>query len=71
MWLGITDRFLTWRQILRRRLFPERVELPERWQAYYWRRVTTSDGNQRTVETITRLTSRCTKNGDRPSPRLP
>ena len=41
MWLGILDRMLTWRQVLRRRLFPDHVDLPARWVGYYWRQVKT------------------------------
>jgi len=35
MRLGLTDRLLTVPDILKQRLFPERIPLPERWQAYY------------------------------------
>jgi hypothetical protein len=41
MWVGLTDRLLGWREILRRRLFPKQAELPEPWGDYYWRRVQT------------------------------
>ncbi len=41
MAVGVTDRPLEWREILRRRLFPGRIRLPERWRAYYRRRVET------------------------------
>jgi len=33
---GVIDRPLTWRQVLRRRLFPGHVALPEVWRQYYW-----------------------------------
>jgi transposase-like protein len=47
MWLGLVDRLLSWREILRRRLFPGHTELPEPWGDYYWRRVkTVVYGNQ-------------------------
>ena len=39
--LGVAGRKLTTRDILRVRLFPSRVELPERWQTYYDGRVPT------------------------------
>ena len=38
---GIADRVWTEADILRKRLFPSRVVLPERWKDYYWRRVQT------------------------------
>jgi len=41
MRLGITDRLLGAGEVLDRRLFPTRVDLPERWADYYWRRVVT------------------------------
>ena len=41
MWVGLTDRLLGWREILRRRLFPKQAEMPEPWGDYYWRRVPT------------------------------
>ena len=41
MWLGLVDRLLSWRVILRKRLFPGQVDLPEPWSQYYWRRVRT------------------------------
>ncbi len=41
MWVGLTDRLLVWREILRRRLFPKQAELPEPWGDYYWRKVQT------------------------------
>ena len=37
----MTTRRLTARDILRKRLFPTRIPLPERWERYYWRRVET------------------------------
>jgi transposase-like protein len=37
---GVWVTPLTWRQVLRRRLFPKHVGLPETWEAYYWREVT-------------------------------
>jgi hypothetical protein len=42
MWLGLTDRLLSWREILRRRLFPSQADLPEPWGDYYWRKVKTT-----------------------------
>ena len=50
MWLGLVDRLLSWREILRRRLFPAHTSLPEVWNAYYWRRVKTVVlGNRQTT----------------------
>ena len=42
MWLGLTDRLLTWRDILKRRLFPKHTDLPAEWQRYYQRAVKTT-----------------------------
>jgi hypothetical protein len=41
MRLGLVDRLLSWRAILRKRLFPGHFDLPEPWGRYYWRRVRT------------------------------
>jgi hypothetical protein len=41
MRLGITDHLLDADEVLDRRLFPTRVELPKRWEDYYWRRIVT------------------------------
>ena len=41
MWLGVVGRLLSWRQILRGRLFPGHTDLPPPWDAYYWGRVKT------------------------------
>ena len=41
MRLGLIGRRLSPRDILERRFFQSRVELPLRWQAYYWRTTTT------------------------------
>ncbi len=41
MWVGLLDRLLSWRQVLRRRLFPGHADLPRVWVDYYWRRVKT------------------------------
>jgi hypothetical protein len=41
MRLGLTDHRFKVEEILKERLFPRRVELPERWADYYWRRVPT------------------------------
>jgi hypothetical protein len=41
MRLGLIGRRLSPREILGQRRFPSRVELPLRWQAYYWRTTTT------------------------------
>ena len=38
---GLAKWVLGYREILSRRLFPSLVELPPRWQDYYWRRVPT------------------------------
>lgn len=38
---GLTDRVLTVEEILSKRLFPSLIELPARWNDYYWRRVVT------------------------------
>ena len=37
MVLGLADRPLTWRQILRRRLFPSRIKVPDGWMKVYRR----------------------------------
>jgi len=37
MRLGITDRLLTFREILGRRRFPSLIKLPARWATHYWR----------------------------------
>ena len=41
MRMGLVSRLLEIPEILKQRLFPTRVELPERWQAYYWKRIKT------------------------------
>jgi transposase-like protein len=41
MRLGIADHRWTVEEVLARRLFPKRLDLPERWAEYYWRRITT------------------------------
>jgi len=41
MRVGLCDRPLKWGDVLRRRLFPAHIELPEMWTDYYWGRVTT------------------------------
>jgi hypothetical protein len=41
MELGLLDRMLSWREVLRRRLFPVHANLPKPWDDYYWRRVRT------------------------------
>jgi hypothetical protein len=41
MRLGVVPERLSVREVLRERLFPSRVPLPERWRDYYWRRVKT------------------------------
>ncbi len=41
MWVGRWDRLLTWREVLRHRLFPGHTDLPEQWRDYYWGRVKT------------------------------
>jgi len=38
---GVIDRALSWKQVLKKRLFPWASDLPPEWQAYYWRRVKT------------------------------
>ena len=38
---GLARRRLTWRDLLRRRLFRQHVDLPPRWRLYYERRITT------------------------------
>lgn len=42
MRLGLVDRLLSWRNILRRRLFPRHANLPESWSTYYWRKLKTA-----------------------------
>jgi hypothetical protein len=41
MTLGLTSRKLEVADVLKRRLFPTRIGLPEPWDDYYWRRVPT------------------------------
>jgi hypothetical protein len=41
MRLGIIDHLLDAGEVLNHRLFPTRIELPDRWQDYYWRRIVT------------------------------
>ena len=41
MHIGLLDWLLTWRQVLRRRLFPHHAQLPTEWVDYYWRRIKT------------------------------
>ena len=38
---GVCEHRLSLRRILRERLFPSRLPLPDRWQDYYWRRIPT------------------------------
>jgi transposase-like protein len=42
MWLGRLRRLLTWRDVLRRRHFPQHGDLPAPWEDYYWRRIRTA-----------------------------
>ena len=41
MYVGLLDRLLTWREVLRRRWFPHHAQLPKEWADYYWKRVKT------------------------------
>jgi len=41
MRIGVTDRLLSWPQILSKRLFVTRIPLPESQQPYYWGRIPT------------------------------
>jgi transposase-like protein len=41
MRLGLTDHKWSVEEVLERRLFPQRVELPARWAPYYWKRTPT------------------------------
>ena len=41
MRLGLTERPIPVRELLRERLFPTRVELPQEWARYYWDEVPT------------------------------
>lgn len=38
---GVCTHAWSWRAILKERLFPWRIPLPERWADYYWRRIPT------------------------------
>jgi transposase-like protein len=38
---GVCEKRLSLRRVLWRRLFPSRIQLPDRWQDYYWRRTPT------------------------------
>jgi len=42
MQVGVQDHALTWREILKRRLFPSRCDLSREWATYYWRQVKTA-----------------------------
>ena len=42
MEIGLTPRPLTWRDVLRKRLFPQHHDLSRTWREYYWRRVKTA-----------------------------
>jgi len=39
MCAGVIDRILSWREILKRRLFPAGADLPLEWMRYYYRRM--------------------------------
>lgn len=41
MRIGVTDRKWTVEEVLAKRLFPWKIDLPERLQDYYWRRIST------------------------------
>jgi hypothetical protein len=41
MRLGLVSRPLAVEEVLVRRLFPARIELPQRWQSYYRRDIPT------------------------------
>ena len=41
MRLGLTDHRWTVEEVLKERLFPSRIDLPERWADYYWRQIQT------------------------------
>src|SRR5215510_8241063 len=41
MRLGVTERPLTVKELLKRRRFPSQERLPRRWAEYYWRKVKT------------------------------
>ena len=41
MRLGLSDHRWTVEELLKERFFPSRVELPDRWTDYYWRRIRT------------------------------
>ena len=43
MKLGITERRFTLEEVLKKRLFPSRIPLPERWDEYYRGKVTTRE----------------------------
>lgn len=50
MRLGVVNRLLSWRDVLRRRLFPGHTELPQPCASYYWRMIrTVVMGNQQTT----------------------
>jgi len=53
MQVGVQDRALTWRAILKRRLFPSSCDLPGEWAQYYWRQVKTAVmGDRQTVHAL-------------------
>ncbi len=47
---GWTDRKWDWGDVLRGRLFLNHMQLPRRWDEYYWRRVKTLIYGDRQVE---------------------
>ena len=55
---GVIDRALTWKQVLKRRLFPGRADLPPEWRAYYWRRVGTRVLGDRQMQHTCRFRTR-------------
>jgi hypothetical protein len=51
--LGYLKRLLNWRDVLRRRRFPRRVDLPQPWKDYYWRRIKTAAlGSHQTTHSL-------------------
>ena len=52
MKLGILDRRLTLEEMLKKRVFPSRVDQPQRWEEYYWGKVTTREMPRGTRHTL-------------------
>jgi len=52
---GLEGRLLSWRDVLRHRLFPEATELPVEWNDYYYRRIPTIAYGERQTRHLCRI----------------